>query len=74
MTMQAKLTNPVQDPGPTTPKLPLGSHDATWRYLGDRVDADRAYCLRFGVNQAPEPAVAPGGAWAYPLPGVQPQR
>ncbi len=70
MTMQAELSTPVQASDPTVPKLPLASRDTTWRYLGERVDADRAYCLRFGVKQAPEPAVAPGGAWAYPVPGV----
>ncbi len=41
----------------------------TWRYLGDRVAADSAYCARFNVQQAPEPLVAQDGAWAYVLPG-----
>jgi hypothetical protein len=41
---------------------------ATWRYQGERAEADRAYCARFGVETAPEPTRAPGGAYAYPLP------
>ncbi len=40
----------------------------TWRYLGDRDAADLAYCARFGVQEAPEPALVIGGAWAYALP------
>ena len=44
---------------------------ATWRYIGDRVAADQAYCARFSVTLAPEPIVALGGAWAYTLPGEQ---
>jgi hypothetical protein len=51
------------------PLRPLMSpREPTWRYLGDRSAADLAYCARFGVNQAPEPIVALGGAWAYALP------
>jgi hypothetical protein len=45
--------------------------EPTWRYLGDRDAADRAYCFRFGVAQAPEPVIIPGGAFAYALPAVQ---
>jgi hypothetical protein len=40
----------------------------TWRYLGERVAADLAYCARFGVAQAPEPTLVPGASWAYALP------
>lgn len=69
--MQTKLHVPIQAPDPTAPKLSFSSREATWRYLGDRDDADRAYCFRFGVSQAPEPFVAPGGAWAYALPVVE---
>ena len=43
----------------------------TWRYLGDRAAADLAYCARFGTTEAPEPAMAAGGVWAYPLPATQ---
>ena len=42
----------------------------TWRYLGDRTVADATYCVRFGVQQAPEPLVALDGSWAYELPGA----
>ncbi len=44
------------------------SNTPTWRYLGERDAADRAYCTRFGVPVAPEPNVAHGGVWAYTLP------
>lgn len=56
-------------PRPATP-----TRNATWRFLGDRTAADQAYCVRFGVNLAPEPFVAPGGAWAYALPDADPGR
>ena len=46
---------------------------ATWRYVGSRSDADLAYCARFGTDEAPEPTVALGCAWAYALPGTQPR-
>ena len=49
------------------PPAPL-TRNATWRFLGERLAADQAYCVRFGVAVAPEPFVAPGGAWAYELP------
>ena len=52
--------------------LTLGPSIATWRFVGDRGAADLAYCARFGTTEAPEPTVALGGAWAYPLPGPQP--
>ncbi len=51
-----------------------GAGDATWRYIGDRIAADNAYCARFDVAQAPEPSVALGGAWAYALPAIEPLR
>lgn len=61
-----------QDPQSQVEEIPMRqvatTREATWRFLGDRAAADQAYCLRFGVNSAPEPFVAPGGAWAYPLP------
>ena len=44
------------------------SYADTWRYLGERGAADLAYCSRFGVAEAPEPAEAQGGALAYALP------
>jgi hypothetical protein len=40
----------------------------TWRYLGERAEADQASCARFGVAEAPEPIMAFGGGLAYPLP------
>jgi hypothetical protein len=43
----------------------------TWRYLGDRTAADTAYCIRFGTDKAPEPAITPGGLLAYALPGTE---
>jgi hypothetical protein len=48
--------------------------EATWRFLGNRADADHAYCLRFDVSQAPEPTIALGGAWAYSLPSAESSR
>lgn len=50
---------------------PVTLNVATWRYQGDRDAADRAYCTRFGVAAAPEPVIALGGAWAYPLPAPE---
>lgn len=52
------------------PRRPISG--VTWRFLGDRVAADSAYCIRFNVQQAPEPLVALDGAWAYTLPGAKP--
>ncbi len=51
-----------------TDGAPASLRNATWRYLGDRVAADGAYCARFGVPAAPEPVVALGGVWVYALP------
>ncbi len=51
-------------------RRPAIIREATWRFLGDRDAADRAYCLRFGVDVAPEALLALGGAWAYPLPAA----
>lgn len=68
--MQTNLQISVDEPGAPTPQRVFSSTETTWRYLGDRDDADRAYCFRFGVNQAPEPVIVPGGALAYALPGV----
>ena len=42
----------------------------TWRYLGDRDTADRAYCARFSVTEAPEPVSLQGGTLAYALPAA----
>lgn len=42
-----------------------------WRYLGERAVADAAYCARFGTYDPPTPSKAPGGLWAYPLPGTE---
>ncbi len=70
ISMQTNLQMSGQQPDAPTPQRALGLTETTWRYLGDREDADRAYCFRFGVNQAPEPVLVPGGAWAYPLPRV----
>lgn len=46
------------------------SRITTWRYQGERLAADSAYCSRFQVTQAPEPYHLPGGVWAYLLPAV----
>ncbi|HEX6289415.1 MAG TPA: hypothetical protein VFZ66_09510 [Herpetosiphonaceae bacterium] len=51
---------------------PMRPHEAHWRFLGEREAADAAYCLRFGVVQAPEPSGMPDGVWSYAIPGVQP--
>ena len=53
---------------------PVRSYEAQWRYLGDRVAADAAYCLRFGVVQAPEPAGMPSSVWSYAIPVVDSKR
>ena len=50
---------------------PIAITAVTWRYQGERDAADRAYCLRFAVDVAPEPMVAPGGALAYPVPNEE---
>lgn len=47
---------------------------ATWRYLGERLAADDAYCARFGVSHAPEPSKGHDNVWAYALPVVEPPR
>lgn len=60
-------------PGPGAVYRPAPVRDATWRYIGERAAADLAYCLRFGTAVAPEPSIALGGAWAYPLPGAKPR-
>jgi hypothetical protein len=54
--------------------MPLRLNVPTWRYQGEREAADLAYCVRFGVDKAPEPTIAPGGALAYALPAVDPRR
>ncbi len=45
--------------------MPTGT---TWRYRGERVAADLAYCARFGVVAAPEPMMLSDGILAYTLP------
>jgi hypothetical protein len=40
----------------------------TWRYLGERTAADLAYCVRFGVPEAPEPTESFAGVLSYALP------
>lgn len=50
------------------------TYEVQWRYLGDRISADAAYCLRFGVAQPPEPSSLPDSVWAYALPDGQPKR
>jgi len=42
----------------------------TWRYLGDRTAADLAYCVRFDVQEAPEPVGSLAGVWSYALPAT----
>jgi hypothetical protein len=56
------------------PRSPLRSFEVQWRYLGERTAADAAYCLRFGVAQAPEPESMPNSVWSYAMPVVQPKR
>lgn len=50
---------------------PVRGYEAQWRYLGDRMAADAAYCLRFGVVQAPEPSSMPSSVWSYAIPAVE---
>lgn len=69
--MQVDLHMSGQHPESPILVRTLSVTETTWRYLGDRAEADRAYCFRFGVSQAPEPVIIPGGAWAYALPNVQ---
>ena len=68
--MQAEPHMAGQQAEALVPQRALALTITTWRYLGDRDEADRAYCFRFGVSQAPEPVTVPGGAWAYALPAV----
>ncbi|MDP9312107.1 MAG: hypothetical protein M3R24_14690 [Chloroflexota bacterium] len=68
--MQTEVPSSGQQGETFVPQRALSLTMTTWRYLGDRSEADRAYCFRFGVSQAPEPVSVPGGAWAYPLPAV----
>ena len=60
----------MQRPAFETLPMPMLTRSSapTWRYLGERGPADLAYCARFGVAEAPEPTVGPGGVWAYTLP------
>jgi hypothetical protein len=53
---------------------PFGAYEAQWRYLGDRASADAAYCLRFGVVNAPEPFGMPSSVWSYAVPVVESKR
>ncbi len=56
------------EPGPeAVVARPTG---VTWRFLGERDAADRAYCARFGVSEAPEPVRVLGGALAYAVPAA----
>lgn len=55
-------------------RSPVRSLEAQWRYLGERSAADAAYCLRFGVAQAPEPEVMPSSVWSYAMPASTPKR
>ena len=65
--------NPVVAEAVTRPLAPPRA--ATWRYLGERAAADDAYCARFGVSHAPEPAsTGHNNVWAYALPVVEPPR
>lgn len=68
--MQATLPSPLQPSEAPAPQQRLSSSETTWRYLGERDEADLTYCFRFSVQQAPEPIIVPGGAWAYSLPAV----
>lgn len=70
MSMQTNTQISGHEPEALPPQRAISSTETTWRYLGERDDADRAYCFRFGVKQAPEPMVVPGGAWAYSLPNI----
>ncbi len=68
--MSTPTTQPVTgEPG--LEALPARPTTDTWRYYGDRDAADRAYCARFGVQEAPEPVRVIGGTLAYAVP---PQR
>ncbi len=62
-----------EPPGGVT-KSSVSAYDARWRFLGDRADADVAYCLRFGVTQAPDPYVTSGNTWSYALPTIEAPR
>lgn len=68
--MLAHVETPTTDPKTAREAGAPGRYDITWRYLGDRDEADQAYCFRFDVSQAPEPVGIPGGAWVYALPAV----
>ena len=72
--MQTTPDSGVMQTEATTVEVRRTISGVTWRFLGDRAAADTAYCVRFNVPQAPEPLVAPDGAWAYALPAVKPPR
>lgn len=69
--LEPEKTDHEQNGGVTRP--PVRILEAQWRYLGERGAADAAYCLRFGVAQAPEPSVIAGSVLSYAIPGGQPK-
>ena len=70
----AELGNAEHEPHGGIARSPASTYDARWRYLGDRADADAAYCLRFGVVQAPDPSMVSGDTWSYALPAIEPPK
>jgi hypothetical protein len=70
--IQVEAASVEHSPDGAASGVPVRISGATWRYLGDRAAADGAYCVRFGVEQAPEPYAAHGGVWVYALPVMKP--
>jgi hypothetical protein len=63
------MTEDDLDRGPL--QSPPSVSYATWRYFGERLAADSAYCARFGITEAPEPILM-RGVWLYTLPTAEP--
>lgn len=64
-------TLPVLAPSAPIPVAPPAS-PPTWRYVGNREEADRLYRRRFGTENVPEPTLI-AGALAYALPAMRRQ-
>jgi hypothetical protein len=62
--------NATHERPPGVTESPVRISEAQWRYLGDRTAADAAYCLRFGVVDAPEPSGMPSSVWSYTIPEI----
>jgi hypothetical protein len=57
----------LASPKPDQESVAMLGQVATWRYFGERAEADLAYRVRFGGAEPPEP-IAFRGTLAYTLP------